>query len=611
MLNCACQRTRSRTRGGGVYVPTLELDFATNKTLDPRITFARASVATYYDGTTAKAEENLCLQSQTLTTSPWINVRVTGTANSVAAPDGTVTAEKFVETTDNNTHEALRRPSDTFTANQAYTFSIFAKPTETNPRNIIVLTAGGVSTHGARFNISTGAVDGSVGANVTADIKPAGSGWYRCSITWTYTVNTNSLLYVSLTDGTYTLTANQVYVGDGVSGIYLWGAQLEQRSSATAYVATTTAPITNTIPKLVSAASDVARFDHDPLTGASLGLLVEEQRTNLLTRSEEFDNAQSWTQTSVSVVANSTVAPDGSLTADSLIEASENSTHIIRRDVTFSAGTYTASIYAKMITSGSGRNLGILFNTTSVGALFSLVTGNVVSTIGSPVATPATPVGNGWWRFSVTATLAAITDNVRFYLGSGSVWTSSYSGDGTSGLYLWGAQLESGSFATSYIPTTSAQVTRPADSATMTGTNFSSWYRQDEGTLVANLTPRVLSVAAGVQANDASTGNAVRLALASTTDQSTVTTGGAAQATLDGGTPVAGTAAKVALAYRANDFALSLNAGTVATDTSGTLPTVSQFQIGAETTTFGNLTVAKIDYYPRRLSNQQLQLFTV
>jgi hypothetical protein len=162
----------------------------------------------------------------------------------------------------------------------------------------------------------------------------------------------------------------------------------------------------------------------------------------LLTDTESF-GASSWTQTNTSTSENVTTAPDGTTTADLLVEAATNTTHIVRRDYAFTAGNYTASVYAKA-GPGSARNVGIVFNTTAVGVLFNTVTGASVTAIGVPVATSAVSIGNGWWRFSVTATVGSITDNVRIYLGDGSTWLSPYVGDGTSGVYLWGAQLELG-----------------------------------------------------------------------------------------------------------------------------------------------------------------------
>jgi hypothetical protein len=165
-------------------------------------------------------------------------------------------------------------------------------------------------------------------------------------------------------------------------------------------------------------------------------------------------------------------------------------------------------------------------------------------------------------------------------------------------------------FASSYIPTAASQVTRNADAASMTGVNASSWLRAGEGTLYTEITPRALAASSGIVLNDNTTNNRIRLAATSVSDQGTVTVGGTAQATLDGGTPAANTTMKLALAYKVNDFALSLNGAAVAVDTLGTVPVVTQLQIGAETTTAGNLHIRKAAFYPVRVSDTALQALT-
>ena len=144
-----------------------------------------------------------------------------------------------------------------------------------------------------------------------------------------------------------------------------------------------------------------------------------------------------------------------------------------------------------------------------------------------------------------------------------------------------GRTAEAGAFATSYIPTTSAAVTRAADSAVMTGTNFSSWWNASAGTFVAKFDGPANGTRPIIAADD-NTANEVFMLYGSGTDpKAIVTDGGATQADLDAGTIVANTVAKLGLSFAANDFAACLNGGTVALDTGGTLPTVTQARLGS------------------------------
>jgi hypothetical protein len=252
----------------------------------------------------------------------------------------------------------------------------------------------------------------------------------------------------------------------------------------------------------------------------------------------------------------------------------------------------------------------LLYNGSSqVGlAYYNLSTG-ATGTVAAGTASIQS-VGNGFYRCILTATLAASAScTAEIYLANADN-SNSFAGDAFNGVSLWGMQVELGAFPTSYIATISASVTRNADAASMTGTNFSSWYNAGEGTLYAEINPKALAASSGAVINDNTTSNRIRVATASTSDQTLITTSGTAQATLDAGTPVIDTSMKLASAYKVNDFALSLNGGTVATDTAGTVPVVTQLQIGAETTTIGTLTIRKLAYYPLRVTDAQLQALT-
>jgi hypothetical protein len=431
--------------------PSLLLDFANTKRLDPRITFARASSARFYDGrTVAKAEENLLIRSQEFdVTAAWSAPSPSViTANFGTAPDGTSTADRVQFTAAAST---FLRQAVTLIANTDYVFSIFVKAT----------------TADSDFDLSI--AGGALGRTT------ATSSWQRFSVTFNSGATTST--FASFTNG------DDSYATD----VLVWGAQLEQRSSVTAYQVTTTQPITNYIPVLQSAADNVARFDHDPTTGESLGFLVEESRTNLVVRSEEIDNGVWLTKTNMSSGVNYAIAPNGTLSADQIIENTATAEHGLQSpNVDYTSGTnYTFSCYAK----AAGRTiLRVLLPTAAFSenkiVYFDLSLGTVTSTSGTGITTSITAVGNNWYRLSLSAasTATLTTAGAQFRLVSTGT-TASYTGDGYSGIFIWGAQLEAGAFPTSYIPTVASQVTRAADAASITGANFTGFYRQDEGTV--------------------------------------------------------------------------------------------------------------------------------
>jgi hypothetical protein len=554
--------------------PTLLLDFANVEQLDPRITFTRASTATYYGTQTAKAEENLLLQSQTLDNASWVKSSATISADTFAAPDGTTTSETMAATGINGT------VLQTFTANALpYIFSVY------------LLRKTG-----------TGNVDITVDGSTFSTVTITGS-WARYSVTTTPTAG-------SKTAGVRLATS-----GDEV---YIWGTQLEQRSAVTAYTVTTTQTITNYVPVLLTAASGVPRFDHNPTTFESLGLLIEELRTNLVTYSEQFDNA-AWTKANASITANTVVAPDGALTADTLVENTATTAHFLLQSATFVSGTsYTVTCYAKQ--ASANRHFSFIFETNTLfggnfpAASFDLTTGAVAYFANGTAS--ILNVGNGWYRcsFTVTPSLSGVS-STQFRLQNQTTLTNplaSYTGNGTSGVYLWGAQLEAGGFPTSYIPTVASQVTRAADAAVMTGTNFSSWYNQAEGTFYSRFDTAPAGGTAQrriIYASDNTANNRIDLSLG-TDGISTainVIVGGVTQASI---APTV-SATNIAGAYQVNSFSAAAMGVLGTPDNSGTVPTVSQQNIGSG---LGNEHlnghVQKIAYYPLRVTNAQLQALT-
>jgi len=368
-----------------------------------------------------------------------------------------------------------------------------------------------------------------------------------------------------------------------------------------------------------TAATNEARFESNPATGESLGLLVEEPRINVVTSSADFSTG--WTPTRATVTTNQTTAPDGTTTADLLTEDTSTNTHVLQSTFAVTAGTsYTLSVWVKQNTSVSPtRNIRLFFSaaqfTTQVAAGFDLTTG-VITPTNSPVATSLQFYANGWVRVSCTATCTttAAASSVSFQMTSGV--STSYTG-GSSGLYLWGAQFEAGAFMTSYIPTTGTIATRAADVASITGSNFSSFYNQTEGTVFAQFGPYGnggLSKANGVfDINSGSTANSIAAGMGvSVTPGFSVATSSVSQvyATTTNLTPSA--ISKIACAYKVNNFAISANASSPAIDTSGTVPTVNQMLIGTNSGSNNELSgvIRRLTYWPTRLADTTLQSIT-
>jgi hypothetical protein len=223
-----------------------------------------------------------------------------------------------------------------------------------------------------------------------------------------------------------------------------------------------TATRVNSAGLIEAVAADTARFDFDPVTLECKGLLVEEARTNLCLQSENL--ATTWSNVRSSEAVNVVVAPSGATTADKLVEdATASNTHFIFQAFTGTAVSHTMSVFAKA-GERSWIRLAAFDGTSAAGAYFNLSTG-AIGTVDGGITATVSAYSNGWFRCAITRTLAASAAcEIEIFLATGN-GGQSYSGDGTSGAYVWGAQIEAGAFATSYILTTSAAVTRNADSA--------------------------------------------------------------------------------------------------------------------------------------------------
>lgn len=366
-----------------------------------------------------------------------------------------------------------------------------------------------------------------------------------------------------------------------------------------------TATHVNSNGYIESVNANLPRFDYNPTTLAAKGLLIEEQRTNNLLYSEAFSEPV-WTTNQVTVSVDATAAPSNSVTADKLIPNTNNGAHNIYASFTYAAAAYTLSIFAKAA-GYSWLKLGSMF--TGNGVYFDVANG-VIGTADAGHTATITAAANGFYRCTVTWTASAGGDLPGLYVANAN-GSNSFAGDGTSGIYVWGAQLEAGSFATSYIPTTTTSLTRNADVVQMTGTNFSSWYNASQGAIYvegSRFTSLVFS--AQVAISDGTTTNEIYIC------SNTPAYGGTSafcriSAATGGDTAVGPTAvnttAKMMLAYgTTNSFVVNGSAGSAIV---ASQPTVDRMLIGARGNGSNSLNgyVRKIMYYPQRLTDRQIQ----
>ena len=399
------------------------------------MTVVRATTATRVDseGLIEVTPYNLFTYSEQFDNASWVKERITITTNATTAPNGTLTADKIVEDTTTNSHRV--RQNATSEQGIQYTLSYYLKASERTKARINV---GGLNAF-AYFDLSNGTIIG-IPTFCTALIIDANNGWYRCSITYTQTSATSTAqlhLAAPLKE-----PAAFNYLGDGVSGIFVWGAQLVTGASAKEYFPTT--------DRL-----NIPRIDYTSGQGA---ILVEPQRTNLLPYSVDYSQAN-WIKTTVTLTSNFATAPDGTTTASKIVATGSDS--LLQDIINITSGiTYTFSVYLKTTSGTLNTNI-------------SLGSPAFPDTEGDGGRTKQIIITNTWQRFTITSTADATADSGISVGGFSSFSTGEE-------VLVWGAQLEAGSYPTSYIPTVASTVTRNADVISKTG--ISSLIGQTEGT---------------------------------------------------------------------------------------------------------------------------------
>lgn len=657
--------------------PTLDINFASSKAIDRRITYTRSSTATYYDARgvlrSAAANEaridhdpstgeslgllveesrtNRAIRSQRLglSTGNWFTNAAFCADNQGLAPDGTFTASRLVPNTTNTIHHVADGTGASLSGTA--TVSVFAKA---DGYNFIYLafdyaSGDGLFPGSAYFDLSTGQI--ALGASTTGSIQQLSNGWYRCTITATAGTTVQANPFAAAANS----LSNFNFAGNGTSGILLWGFQFEAGSFPTSYIPTpatftgrsSIATFYNSAGLLTSAASGVARsdvyFPDEYGIMRSAGLLLEAAATNVTPESEVFTDTGSGTG---AWTANATTAPDGTTTGDKWVPANATTANSTRREFTPTNATYTASVFVKKadlryvmlaITQSTGSSYSVLFDldATEFFQTNAYVKDNQANTP-SGIRYSAQKFPNGWFRLSVTKAVTSTGGDTYFYYGVTNSASAtfpfpsqiSYTGNGTSGTFFWGAQIEIGTYPTSYIKTdatpgglsraadtsTSTTQTRARDSLLIDGTNFSSWFNENEGTFVLDSDiigtdndDYLLHVSDGTE-----TTNAVRLQYVTNQVVGKLTRSGTD--TFSAGTSQNLESTTIALAYRENstNTAAAGTAGT--TDTSVFLPrTLTQlnFAEGPAGAKPLSATFKRLAYYPERLGDTTLSTITL
>jgi hypothetical protein len=411
------------------------------------LSFTRASNGTRVNsaGLVEVCPWNLLTYSEEFNNAAWTKDASTISSNAINAPNGTLTADLLIPSTTSATDHRIRQSLPNSVGN--FNYSVYVK---SGGYNWVKLRS---EANWANVNLSNGAIGFTSGVTPTVEILS--DGWYRISFS---VVNVSGgFAYV------YPMNVNEnsidpsAWAGNGTSGVYLWGAQLNIGSTAKPYFPTT--------DRL-----NVPRLTYQNGGGGCPSLLLEPQRTNLALYSEEFNNAY-WATLNTTVSANSTATldPMGGNNADKFIATTTNGVHILSRSG-FTSGAYSFTVYAK---AAEESTMSLWLRNASVGATFDLSNGTVSSI--TVTSASITSVGNGWYRCFVYDSTAGTTAHIY---GRGG---TSYAGNGVDGFYIFGAQLEAGAYPTTYIPTTSASATRVADACFKTG--ISSLIGQTEGTL--------------------------------------------------------------------------------------------------------------------------------
>jgi len=582
--------------------PVFNADFSNAGRLDSRITFSRSdtpptyaapSAVHYWSNEKHLSSENLFVQSSDFDTSWSSNGILNGPTGGQSDPVGGTDGFELVESTSNIAHRVFQNIS----ATGELALTVYAKQNSGTRYLMLKLFNADYNWEVAVFDLAGGAAATASGSSstftsVTTSQSASGNGFYKCVLKATGTISTANIALKDATNtsGLSSLYGSFTYTGDGSSSIDVAFASLTT-TGATDYNATTTQIHREYAPTLKSVSyAGQPRFEFSPTDSASMGLLIEGSSTNLQRYGNDFG---SWNLRSyVTITADAAVAPDGSLTAQSVVPTAISEIHyILDTSISFTSGTtYTSSVFVK---SAGSRYIQFGGGSSAFGAAafvnFDLTDGSYTAT---GMTATASAVGNDWWRLTVTAaaTASATEGFYLSYVTSKSAARAGYAtGDGYSGYLLYGFQTESGSFASSLVNTGtgSSALTRAAESLSVATADIG--YTGGPVTIVSEteggrgVYPQSFVLTDGTSSNQISVYRNSTAATTTTNWYLSVASDGSNQVLAN--IPASNTAGKLAVSLNTDDAAFTTVGNSVTTDTSVTIPSgLSQLKIGASWT---------------------------
>jgi hypothetical protein len=481
------------------------------------LSFTRASNGTRInsDGLVEVTPWNLAQQSENFSNIYWSTQNAIITSNTTTAPNGTLTADTFT----GSSATAYLYTTTPFTISGYYTFNIYVKASSLTSFRLDFAASSLSFGATSIINLATGtssAITYYGGAsNYTVTVELVTNGWYRCSIGGN--IPTTQSMYCEILGNIGTL--------------FVWGAQLNIGSTAKPYFPTT--------DRL-----NVPRLTYQNGGGGCPSLLLEKQSTNISAQSENFNG---WaTKINITTTANYATSPDGTTNASRLQFTGGGFMYGNTGFGQTNSTVYTLSCWAKR--NGSG--------TQSVGFFVN----------GSGGVDSAWSLTSEYQRFTYTYT-------------AGNSSTVGIGGASGADVSVWGWQFEASSYATSYIPTTTASATRIADACSKTG--ISSLIGQSEGVLFADFVYLGQTQSEVIDISDGTEDNRIMCYInSSVLFQIYVTVGGTTDGLISTSfSPVAGTRYKIAIGYKLNDIIFYVNGTSLGTDTSTTIPATSKLTI--------------------------------